>query len=104
MPPRNRARGVPKISEIRTKLGFGNSRNPPAQKACKTFLEEEYEPTIELPVYYFTNWRDGVHRNELLLMAEMFLIDLHGGTEFWPADGSSSNRPRWGVNTETNNT
>ncbi|KAJ4127932.1 hypothetical protein NW768_008215 [Fusarium equiseti] len=100
MPPRARVRAAAKISEVRIELGFGNSRNPPAQKACKEFLDK-YCPSLNMPAYYFTNWQDEVHKREVSIMAEKFLIEEGGGARYWPADGSSSNRPRWGVNSET---
>ncbi|RBR25612.1 uncharacterized protein FIESC28_01575 [Fusarium coffeatum] len=100
MPPRARNRGVAKISQVRTELGFGNSRNPPAQKACKAFLDK-YRPSLAMPAHYFTNWQDEVHKREVSIMAEKFLVEEGGGARYWPADGGSSDRPRWGVNPET---
>ena len=100
MPPRVRNRGAAKISEVRTELGFGTSRNPPAQKACKAFLDK-YRPSLDMPAHYFTNWQDEVHKREVRIMAERFLVEEGGGAKYWPADGSSSNRLCWGVNPET---
>lgn len=103
MPPRVRATSLTKFSEVRIQLGFGNSRNPPAQKACTAFLDK-YQPSVNVPARYFVNWRDEVHRKELKMMAETFLVNEGGGARYWPDDGSSSNRPRWEVNTGTNET